>query len=161
VDAEGRIHTVNPSAQRLLGVPPGVGLIGHKVEEVLTRPEHVELVREFGRVLRPGVRESLRRQVQIPLGDEWLTLLVTVTLLQDDDGRSLGTVVVFDDYSQVVRAQRMEAWREVARRIALKIHPLTRSALPRLVTSASATGSPSPRGRGARRVWAIESQVEG
>jgi two-component system nitrogen regulation sensor histidine kinase NtrY len=126
VDAEQRILTVNPSAQRLLGIPSGVALIGHKVDEVLSQPEHLELVREFGRELRPGVRESLRRQVQVPRGDEVLTLLVSVTLLQDDDGRLLGTVVVFDDYSQVVRAQRMAAWREVARRIAHEIkNPLT------------------------------------
>ncbi|MEN8181453.1 MAG: ATP-binding protein [Myxococcota bacterium] len=126
IDAEGRIHTINPSAQRLLGMTPGVGLIGRKAEDVLTRPEHQELLRDFGRSLRPGVRESLRRQLQIRFGDELLTLLVTVTLLQDDDARALGTVVVFDDYSQVVRAQRMEAWREVARRIAHEIkNPLT------------------------------------
>jgi two-component system nitrogen regulation sensor histidine kinase NtrY len=166
VDAEGRIHTVNPSAQRLLGVPPGVGLIGHKVEEVLTRPEHVELVREFGRVLRPGVRESLRRQVQVPLGDEWLTLLVTVTLLQDDDGRSLGTVVVFDDYSQVVRAQRMEAWREVARRIAHEIkNPLTPIQLSaeriRRRLRGPLAGRPEDAAVLDECVGTIESQVEG
>jgi two-component system nitrogen regulation sensor histidine kinase NtrY len=126
LDAEGRIHTINPSAQRLLGIPPGVGMIGKKVEAVLSRPEHLDLFQDLGSELRSGVRESLRRQVQIPVGDDVLTLLVTVTLLQDDDGRALGTVVVFDDYSQVVRAQRMEAWREVARRIAHEIkNPLT------------------------------------
>jgi two-component system nitrogen regulation sensor histidine kinase NtrY len=126
VDAEGRIHTINPSAQRMLGVPAGLGLIGRKVEEVFTHAEHIELLRDFGHELRPDVRESVRRQVQLRSGDDVLTLLVTVTLLQDDDGRVLGTVVVFDDYSQVVRAQRMEAWREVARRIAHEIkNPLT------------------------------------
>jgi two-component system nitrogen regulation sensor histidine kinase NtrY len=101
-------------------------MIGKKVEAVLSRPEHLDLFQDLGSELRSGVRESLRRQVQIPVGDDVLTLLVTVTLLQDDDGRALGTVVVFDDYSQVVRAQRMEAWREVARRIAHEIkNPLT------------------------------------
>jgi two-component system nitrogen regulation sensor histidine kinase NtrY len=126
LDAEGRIHTINPSALRLLDLPPGGAPIGRKVEEVLSRPEHLELVRDLGRELRPGLRESLRRQVQIRSGEELLTLLVTVTLLQDEDRRVLGTVVVFDDYSQVVRAQRMEAWREVARRIAHEIkNPLT------------------------------------
>jgi two-component system nitrogen regulation sensor histidine kinase NtrY len=126
VDAEGRIHTINPSAQRMLAVPAGLGLIGRKVEEVFTHPEQVELLRDFGHELRPDVRESVRRQVQLRSGEDVLTLLVTITLLQDDDGRVLGTVVVFDDYSQVVRAQRMEAWREVARRIAHEIkNPLT------------------------------------
>ncbi len=126
IDADGRISTINPSAQRLLGVPPAVGLAGRKIEDVLTRPEHLEVVRELASQLRPGVRESIRRQVQVPSGDEVLTLLVSLTLLQDEDGRRLGMVLVFDDYTQLVKAQRMVAWREVARRIAHEIkNPLT------------------------------------
>jgi two-component system nitrogen regulation sensor histidine kinase NtrY len=126
LDAEARIGTINPPAQRFLGIPPGAAAVGHKLEEVVTRPEYLEVVAELTAQTRAGVRENVRKQVQIPSGDEVLTLLVTLTLLQDDDGRPLGTVVVFDDYTQEVRAQRMAAWREVARRIAHEIkNPLT------------------------------------
>jgi two-component system nitrogen regulation sensor histidine kinase NtrY len=72
------------------------------------------------------MRESIRRQVQTAIGDEMVSLLITMTLLQDEEGQRLGTVVVFDDYTQMVKVQRMEAWREVARRIAHEIkNPLT------------------------------------
>jgi two-component system, NtrC family, nitrogen regulation sensor histidine kinase NtrY len=126
LDADGRIGTINPPAQRFLGIPPGTAAVGHKLDEVVTRPEYLDVVAELSAQTRAGVRESVRKQVQIPSGDEVLTLLVTLTLLQDDDGRPLGTVVVFDDYTQEVRAQRMAAWREVARRIAHEIkNPLT------------------------------------
>ncbi|UCE86404.1 MAG: HAMP domain-containing protein [Deltaproteobacteria bacterium] len=126
IDAEGRVNTINPSAQRLLGIPPGAAVIGRKVEEILERPEQLEIVRELSAKLRPGVRETIRQQVQLPVGDEVLTLLVTLTLLQDEDGHALGTVLTFDDYSQLVNVQRMAAWREVARRIAHEIkNPLT------------------------------------
>ena len=126
LDAGGIVSTINPSAQRLLGIFPGTAVVGRKLDDVLDRPEHVEIVRDLSSHLRAGVRESIRRQVQAPLGDEILTLLVTMTLLQDEDGRSLGMVIVYDDYSQLVKAQRMEAWREVARRIAHEIkNPLT------------------------------------
>jgi len=126
LDAGGVVSTINPSAQRLLGIAPGTQVVGRKLEDVLERPEHVEIVRDLSSHLRAGVRESIRRQVQAPLADEVLTLLVTMTLLQDEDGRSLGMVIVYDDYSQLVKAQRMEAWREVARRIAHEIkNPLT------------------------------------
>jgi two-component system nitrogen regulation sensor histidine kinase NtrY len=126
LDAEGRISTINPSAQRLLGVPPGAALIGSKLEEVPIRPEVLEVLADLAGHTRPGMRESVRRQVKLPSGDEVLTLVVTLTLLQDDDGRPLGSVFVFDDYTQEVRAQRMAAWREVARRIAHEIkNPLT------------------------------------
>jgi two-component system, NtrC family, nitrogen regulation sensor histidine kinase NtrY len=126
LDADGRIGTINPPAQRYLGIPPGVAAVGHKLEEVVTRPEYLEAVSELAAQTRAGVRESVRKQIQLPSGDDMLTLLATLTLLQDDDGRPLGTVVVFDDYTQEVRAQRMAAWREVARRIAHEIkNPLT------------------------------------
>jgi two-component system nitrogen regulation sensor histidine kinase NtrY len=126
LDAEGRISTVNPSALRLLGVPPGASVVGSKLEEVLERPEVLSVLRELGAQARPGVREAVRQQVVVPSGEEVLTLVVTLSLLQDDEGRGLGSVIVFDDYTQEVRAQRMSAWREVARRIAHEIkNPLT------------------------------------
>jgi two-component system nitrogen regulation sensor histidine kinase NtrY len=126
LDADGRISTVNPSALRLLGVPPGTAVVGSKLEEVLERPEMLAVLRELAVQARPGVRESVRQQVVVPSGDEILTLVVTLSLLQDDEGRALGSVIVFDDYTQEVRAQRMVAWREVARRIAHEIkNPLT------------------------------------
>jgi two-component system nitrogen regulation sensor histidine kinase NtrY len=116
---------MNPAAQRLLAVPPGVGVVGRPCAEVLPR-EQAALVAELRESLQPGLRESIRRQVQVAVGDERLTLLVTMTLLKDEEGVVLGSVVVFDDYSQLVKVQRMEAWQEVARRIAHEIkNPLT------------------------------------
>ena len=126
VDAEGRVSTINPSAQRFLGIPAGTGLLGQKLSEVANRPELIEVIEELTGVLRPGVRESIRRQVQVPIDDDVATLFVTLTVMQDEVGDRLGTVVVFDDYTQLVKVQRMAAWREVARRIAHEIkNPLT------------------------------------
>jgi two-component system nitrogen regulation sensor histidine kinase NtrY len=125
-DAAGCISTINPSAQRFLGIPAGTPAVGHKLEEVTGRSEYLDVIAELQNQTRAGIRESVRKQVQITSGDDVLTLVVTLTLLQDDDGRPLGVVVVFDDYTQEVRAQRMAAWREVARRIAHEIkNPLT------------------------------------
>jgi two-component system nitrogen regulation sensor histidine kinase NtrY len=64
--------------------------------------------------------------VTIPLKDTNLTLLVNLTVLKDENDEFMGTVVVFDDLTQLIKAQRMAAWREVARRIAHEIkNPLT------------------------------------
>jgi two-component system nitrogen regulation sensor histidine kinase NtrY len=55
-----------------------------------------------------------------------LSLLVTGTSLTDDRGEVLGIVCFFEDVTQIVRVERMEAWREVACRIAHEIkNPLT------------------------------------
>jgi two-component system nitrogen regulation sensor histidine kinase NtrY len=126
IDAEARISTMNPSAQRYLGVPVGTGVIGAKLADAVRRPEILEVIENLSKQLRPGVRESSRRQVQVPLEGEIGILLVTATLLHDDAGGPLGALIVLDDYTQIVKVQRMEAWREVARRIAHEIkNPLT------------------------------------
>ena len=76
--------------------------------------------------LHPAARGPIRRQVQVPIGDDVAALLVTIEVLHGESGEPLGTVVVLDDYSQLLKVQRMEAWREVARRIAHEIkNPLT------------------------------------
>jgi len=126
LDAEGRITTLNPSARHQLGIPPDVDPIGGRLFDHARQPQLRDLILDLGGRLRPGARESIRRQLQVPLGDNLATLLVTVTLLHDEAGGELGRVVVLDDYTQPVKLQRMVAWREVASRIAHEIkNPLT------------------------------------
>ena len=53
-------------------------------------------------------------------------LMVTASALGEGDDGDLGTVLFFEDVSQMAKVERMEAWREVARRIAHEIkNPLT------------------------------------
>jgi two-component system nitrogen regulation sensor histidine kinase NtrY len=126
LDAEGRVSTINRAAQRLLGVAEPPSPIGRKLDEVATRKELLATVGELLAQARPGPRESVRRQTLTADGEEPQTLLVTLSLMQEEEGRPLGSVLVVDDYTQEVRAQRTAAWREVARRIAHEIkNPLT------------------------------------
>jgi two-component system nitrogen regulation sensor histidine kinase NtrY len=69
---------------------------------------------------------GVRKQITIPLNEGQITLLINLSILRDDNDEFIGTVVVFDDMTQLIKAQRMAAWREVARRIAHEIkNPLT------------------------------------
>ncbi len=71
-------------------------------------------------------QDTISKQVTISLKDVKLTLLLNLAVLRDENGDFMGTVVVFDDLTQLIKAQRMAAWREVARRIAHEIkNPLT------------------------------------
>ena len=126
IDADGRISTINRAAQRLFAVAEAPPPIGRKLDEAVSRRELLATVQELIAQARPGLRESVRRQTLTAAGDEPQTLLVTASRMQDEEGRALGSVVVVDDYTQEVRAQRTAAWREVARRIAHEIkNPLT------------------------------------
>ncbi len=66
------------------------------------------------------------QDVSVTLEGREVHLAVMTTPLRRDDGTTDGMVVVFDDVSPLVRAQKAAAWREVARRLAHEIkNPLT------------------------------------
>ncbi len=124
VDKTGNLTTVNKSAEQLLNIQtPSV--LGKNFRDVVA-PEHLPMVKEILRELLETGKDSIHKQITLPMQDNKVTLLVNVTTLRDENGVFMGTVVVFDDLTQLVKAQRMAAWREVARRIAHEIkNPLT------------------------------------
>ncbi len=68
----------------------------------------------------------IEKQIDLTLQDRALTILMTITVIHDDEGNDMGMVVVFEDLTQLQRAERAAAWREVARRMAHEIkNPLT------------------------------------
>jgi len=55
-----------------------------------------------------------------------MSFMMHINALKDDAGQHMGMVMVFDDLTELEKAQRMAAWREVARRIAHEVkNPLT------------------------------------
>lgn len=124
VDKEGILTTVNKSAEKLLNINTSQ-VLGRNFRDVL-RPDQLDIVKGMLRDMVLGKQDTIHKQVTIPLKDTKLTLLVNLTVLKDENDEFMGTVVVFDDLTQLIKAQRMAAWREVARRIAHEIkNPLT------------------------------------
>ena len=124
VNKEGILTTVNKSAEKLLHIQMSE-VIGKNFRDVL-RATHLDIAKELLRDMVLSKHDSISKQVTVPVKEGKLTLLVNVTVLKDENDEFLGTVVVFDDLTQLLKAQRMAAWREVARRIAHEIkNPLT------------------------------------
>ena len=123
LDADGRISTVNGAADRLLGL--GAGVEGRPATEVFER--------EDLRPLLPLAQAAGRRdssvgvqEVMLSREDREIHLAAATTLLVGDGGRPEGAVLVLDDVTPLIRAQRVAAWRDVARRLAHEIkNPLT------------------------------------
>jgi len=117
LDADGLVTFANPSARRLLSVDPAQD----------AQPLDVA-VPEFAPVfaaLREG-RDVVQDQVNILRGGKQESLLVRMSPRRGADGTPEGYVVAFDDVTDLVSAQRMAAWGDVARRIAHEIkNPLT------------------------------------
>ncbi|KVC60831.1 PAS domain-containing sensor histidine kinase [Burkholderia ubonensis] len=139
LDRQFRLTTANRGAERIFRQPFDA-LIGATLDQV-------GVVAEFGAMVRKAFadREAAsdggsgdhghwqqQFAVEVPGEADPLTLLVRGTRLvstvegQADDPQTSGYVVVFDDISDVISAQRSVAWGEVARRLAHEIkNPLT------------------------------------
>ena len=119
LDAEGRIEMLNAAAVEMLGLQefrPGVMHLEQAVPEFAEL--YAGLEHKLGAVTQAEVR--LRRS------DREEVLLVRMSTRSGSDGSLEGYVVTFDDVSDLVSAQRMAAWGDVARRIAHEIkNPLT------------------------------------
>ncbi|MFT7595362.1 MAG: two-component system nitrogen regulation sensor histidine kinase NtrY, partial [Paracoccaceae bacterium] len=117
-DPEGRLTFVNRSAERLLGWSGDEQSLALSVA-----------VPEFGPLfeqLRHGSAEIAQDEVKVSRQGRLEHLLVRMATRRGDDGGLEGYVVAFDDVTDLVSAQRMAAWGDVARRIAHEIkNPLT------------------------------------
>jgi two-component system, NtrC family, nitrogen regulation sensor histidine kinase NtrY len=127
--SDGRVTTLNQAAERLLGIDRA-NVIGHDYMAVFARTD-LGPAREVLAELRAGVSLAaaggrVERQMKLLASGRMLTLVLTATMLRDDAGQPLGALLFCEDVTEIVKVQRMEAWREVARRIAHEIkNPLT------------------------------------
>ncbi|MBW1917654.1 MAG: HAMP domain-containing protein [Deltaproteobacteria bacterium] len=124
LDADSRITTINDSAQVMLGLR-AEEILGQDARQLLPADQFDKVAEVIAEAQYSG-RSSMEKPLQINLPDHTLSLLIKPTVLKDEQGRYLGVVVVFEDLTELERAQRLAAWREVARRIAHEVkNPLT------------------------------------
>ncbi|MBM4263677.1 MAG: HAMP domain-containing protein [Deltaproteobacteria bacterium] len=122
IDPSGTITTWNKAAAKMLNIS-AAGALGKKYQEVF-QAEFLAAMREL--VDNAQGQETLDRQIQLPQADPPVTLVVIAAALCDEDGKPLGVLLFLEDITQIQKVQRMEAWREVAQRLAHEIkNPLT------------------------------------
>ncbi len=119
LDAEGRLDFLNRAATRLLALDEGRG---HGQALARAVPEFADLFRR----LTEGTAAVAQEEVKLSRDGRLESLLVRMSPRRNADGGLEGYVVAFDDVTELVSAQRMAAWGDVARRIAHEIkNPLT------------------------------------
>ena len=124
VDKNDVITIINKAAENMLDVMTE-RVLYKRYQDVL-KPEHMAVVNELLADLHNSGNNSIEKQIELTLNNRVLTILMTTTLIHDDDGKYMGMVVVFEDLTQIQKAERAAAWREVARRMAHEIkNPLT------------------------------------
>ncbi len=124
LDSQGLVITVNNSARRLLGITES-SLLHRSLLTVL--PEvSATAAAEILEDLPHRERNRWNVRLHYPFRKESSPFSVSPTACEMKKEETLGVVLVFEDMTYLVKAQRMAAWREVARRIAHEIkNPLT------------------------------------
>lgn len=124
VNNRGVITMINRHAAKLLKTEPAK-YEGKTVKEVLSS-KYNEIFETLISTLKEHKATSIQKEIRVDIKGRSVPLQMNLSILTDERGRELGKILVFDDLSMLVNAQRAAAWNEVARRIAHEIkNPLT------------------------------------
>jgi two-component system nitrogen regulation sensor histidine kinase NtrY len=122
LDAGGRLSTVNGAAERLLNL--GSEAQGRHISDVFDRDDLRPLL-PLARAVDTGGSRTVQ-EITLARDDREMNLAVAATVLVGEGGQREGAVLVLDDVTLLFRAQRVAAWRDVARRLAHEVkNPLT------------------------------------
>lgn len=126
LDRDGRISAINPCGERMLGLDADE-ILGRLYAQCFP----VRLWQTLDEILATVPRlDETRRSLKLPIDGAETEIMLTVSRVGGEGDwepvRDLGTVLFLEDVSRIAKVERMEAWREVARRIAHEIkNPLT------------------------------------
>jgi two-component system nitrogen regulation sensor histidine kinase NtrY len=124
LDAEGIISTINPSAREMLGLKEK-NIIGKSYKDVLEQSKYREMVDHISRGLIKKYKLS-EREINISVDGQSQTLALTLSPLIQPNKKFSGMIIVLDNLTQLIKAQKIAAWKEVAQRVAHEIkNPLT------------------------------------
>ena len=123
IGSDGSIQRSNRALAKIF--PPDLLERATRLEDLFSREDTAEIKYMMKRARRTGVAS---RQFELRLGNRIVQLAVTVSALEEKV--TSGFVVVLEDTTELLRAQKAAAWHEVARRVAHEIkNPLTPIAL--------------------------------
>ncbi len=124
LDAQGVITTLNTSAGKMLNLN-AEEVLGQSYQALLTGRQ-LKLAEAMMEELLNSHQERSEIPLRLTIDGRPRTFLAYFNVLKDEIGRHMGIVMVIDDLTELEKAQRMAAWREVARRIAHEVkNPLT------------------------------------
>ena len=124
IDRGGVITTFNPSGERILGLS-GDRFRGRSANEAFKEFGLDVFQTAYDRMLADD-RDSLAMEGQLDVEGKLITIGLNASRMRDEANKDLGFVLVFEDLTELIKAQKVAAWQEVARRVAHEIkNPLT------------------------------------
>ena len=124
LDARGNITTFNKAAENMLNLK-AEDILAQNYRKLIPEPQ-LKIAREIQSTISSASEESVQIPVRLGIDGRPRSFLAHINALNDEAGQNIGTVMVIEDLTELEKAQRMTAWREVARRIAHEVkNPLT------------------------------------
>ena len=123
IDNMGTITTINKAAESMLDINSR-NILNQNFKTVL-RTDYLEIANKIYDQMAQG-QETIEIPLSTTISGTPKHFSINFNTLKDDLNRDIGAVLVFDDVTELEKAQRVAAWREVARRIAHEVkNPLT------------------------------------
>jgi two-component system nitrogen regulation sensor histidine kinase NtrY len=123
LDRSGKVVLSNSTAVHLFNCDI---TLGEELVDILPKGILQEVQKLLRDVTGDGTNETCSVQYSLIEAGRELRLITTVVPINDSTGKWIYTLLLFDDITELAKAQTMSAWREVARRIAHEIkNPLT------------------------------------
>jgi len=123
IDKKGIITTINKAAESLLDINSH-DILNRNFKDVL-KNDYLKIADKIYDQVSQG-QETLEIPLSATVSGAPKHFSLNFNTLKDDAGKNMGAVLVFDDVTELEKAQRIAAWREVARRIAHEVkNPLT------------------------------------
>lgn len=124
LERSGRIATINNAACSMLN-QSRADIVGKGHKELLEKIKSNELA-SMVKTLEEKDFKSTEKEIHVYIDGRPVDLRVYITILKDSKSNFMGILVVFDDLTEIITAQRALAWQEVAKRMTHEIkNPLT------------------------------------
>jgi two-component system nitrogen regulation sensor histidine kinase NtrY len=124
IDANGKIRSINNAAESMFGIKQK-DAAGRNYKDVFDKAVFSD-IRGIIRDLTKSGRESLTKEIKLNTGGSLNVYIVNMTVLKDEQNNYIGFIIVLNDTTDMMKAQRVAAWEEVAKRMSHEIkNPLT------------------------------------
>ncbi|MBT5469712.1 MAG: PAS domain-containing protein, partial [Nitrospina sp.] len=124
IDKKGRITTFNKAAESILHLY-SENIFGSNYRDAFDYSYH-QPIRKLIQKMNAQGQSSIEEQIELRVYDTNITLLINIQILAGVSKKYRGMVIVFEDLTQLIKTQKVAAWKEVAQGIAHEIkNPLT------------------------------------
>ena len=124
INKKGQITTFNKAAEKILQLH-NENIFGSTYKEAFEQSYH-EPIRKLIQKMHTQNKNSIEEQMEIRVKGTNINLLINIQVLAGVSKKYRGMVIVFEDLTQLIKAQKIAAWKEVAQGIAHEIkNPLT------------------------------------